>query len=313
MVGDVHNRWRIRSMISVVVPVFGCKDCIYQLVDRIVNALSPNRDIEIILVDDSSVDGSWEMVRAISKKYDFVLGFRLAKNSGQHVAILAGLKQSKGDQVIVMDCDLQDPPEMIPSLIAGLRESPISIALRRGHHQTRFRSLQNRVFQIIYRFLTGDHYDNTATSFSALNRNVVDEYVKFTEVGQHYLFVLRWLGFKQTYIEYERPLRSIGTSSYSFFDRIKHGSDAILFGSTRLLRFAAVVGALIAGFGFALLAFVLIGSLGSRSPSGWTSTISVVLVFSGLMLLLQSLLGAYVTRIFQETKGRPLYVIAERT
>ena len=298
-------------MISVVIPVFGCNECIRELVSGVMKYLPSDKDFEIILVDDASVDGSWETISSIASSHLSVKGIRLSRNVGQHLAIHAGLRAATGEQVIVMDCDLQDPPELIPGLLAEMKSFPIVLAVRQGQHQTLTRTVQNKIFSITYRALTGKVFQSDVTSYSAISRQVVDEYVKFTELGQHYLFVLRWLGFNQGYVAYQRPIRPIGKSSYSFKTRLLHASDGMLFDSTRIIRLALFFGCFVATVGFAAAFFVIFRAIRDGALSGWPSTVSLILILSGLSISLQAVLGAYIARSFEQGKSRPLYVISE--
>jgi glycosyltransferase involved in cell wall biosynthesis len=300
-----------RIVISVVVPTYGCNDCIRELVSGITENIPNKEDFEILLVDDASVDGSWETIKSVAKDNEKVRGIRLSRNVGQHLAILVGLKSSIGDQVVVMDCDLQDPPYLIPQLLDKLKNVPVVIAMRQGQHQTFVRSLQNEMFAVLFKMLTGKKYQSKATSYSAINRQVVNEYIKFTEIGQHYLYVLGWLGFKQEYIEYTRPFRPYGRSSYDLARRIRHAANGMLFESTRFLRLAMAFGLLVAMCGFLSTAIVILGAIQNSALSGWPSTISILLTFSGLSISLQAIVGMYVARTFEQSKLRPLYVISE--
>lgn len=301
----------VQIVISVVIPVFGCSQCLRELILGIVEHIPNENDFEILLIDDASVDGSWDTIKSIAENYKQVKGIRLARNVGQHLAILAGLKSAIGDQIVVMDCDLQDPPYLIPQLLARLKSVPVVIAMRRGHHRTSVRTLQNRLFAVTFRILTGRSYQDNVTSFSAISRQVVNEYIKFTEIGQHYLYVLRWLGFQQEYVEYSRPFRPHGQSSYSFTMRIRHAADGLLFESTRILQATMIFGLLVALVGFLSTGFVVVSAIRNSALSGWPSTICILLIFFGLSISLQAIVGTYVSRNFMQNKSRPLFVIAE--
>ena len=300
-------------MISVIVPTFGCNECIRELVSGIIEYIPNDEDFEILLIDDASVDGSWETIKTEAKNFEQVKGIQLAKNVGQHIAILVGLKSARGDQVVVMDCDLQDPPYLIPQLLSKLKTAPVVLAMRQGQHQSFARSLQNRMFAILFKSLTGKQYQSKATSYSAISRQVVNEYIKFTEIGQHYLYVLRWLGFRQEYVEYARPLRPYGESSYNLVTRIRHAANGILFESTRFLHSALMFGLAIATLGFFTTGLVIVNSIRNSALGGWPSTISILLTFSGLSNSLQAIVGLYVARNFEQGKSRPLYIISETT
>lgn len=298
--------------LSVVVPVFGCKDSLEDLVSRILRVASSNSyDTEILLIDDCSVDGSWEVIRRICLENRYVRGIRLSRNFGQHIAIMAGFRASRGRVVVVMDCDLQDPPELIPTLVRGTEHCPVSIARRTGPHQSLIRRVQARFFHNVFAFSTGISLTRELTGFAALRRTVIDEYIKFTEPGQHFLHILSWLGFEEFVVTYHRPSRHSGKSSYTFKRRLRHAINGLLFETSRVLYIVAITGIFISFAGFVGALIVLFRALTGESLLGWPSTISAIVIFGGSSITIQSAVGVYVAKNFQQSKNRPLYVINE--
>jgi len=200
-----------KTDVSVIVPVYGCRDCLESLLERVCAVLrSSGRTFEILLVDDFSTDGGWNLIEEISRSTTEVRGIRLSRNFGQHIAIMAGLRESRGESMVVMDCDLQDPPELIPDLLRGLMSHQVAIAVKIGKHQSYVRRLQARVYGKVLNVVTGLQTTNGLSGFVALRRAVVDQYVKFSEPDQHLLHILQWLGFDAMHIAYERPAREVG-------------------------------------------------------------------------------------------------------
>jgi len=303
-----------KTDVSVIVPVYGCRDCLESLLERVCAVLrSSGRTFEILLVDDFSTDGGWNLIEEISRSTTEVRGIRLSRNFGQHIAIMAGLRESRGESMVVMDCDLQDPPELIPDLLRGLMSHQVAIAVKIGKHQSYVRRLQARVYGKVLNVVTGLQTTNGLSGFVALRRAVVDQYVKFSEPDQHLLHILQWLGFDAMHIAYERPAREVGQSSYGFWSRARHALRGLLFETSRLLYIFASLGITIAISGLAGVVFVLARSVGGNSISGWPSTISAVVFLGGVSIFIQSIIGLYVARTFQLSKNRPLYVIGERT
>lgn len=295
-----------------MVPVYGCKDSLVDLVSRIVGvSTSLTNSLEVVLVDDCSLDGSWSVIKNICEEKSCVRGIRLSRNFGQHIAIMAGFRASRGEVVVVMDCDLQDPPELIPVLVEGTSEYPVSIGVRLGDHQPLVRRLQSRLFRKVFATSTGISITRELTSFAALRRTVVDEYVKFNEADQHFLHVLSWLGFEQREVPYERPGRHSGSSSYTFRSRLRHALHGLFFETSRVLYLVATIGVAMSAVGFSGVAYVLWRALVGQTLLGWPSTISAIVLFGGASIALQSVVGIYVAKNFQQSKNRPLYVVRE--
>jgi dolichol-phosphate mannosyltransferase len=297
--------------ISVVVPVYGCADCLELLCSRLKASLESITDrYEIILVDDRSPDNAWPSILRVQQHYPQVKGIRLSRNFGQQIAISAGLAEAQGDYVVVMDCDLQDPPEKIPDMFAKLNEGYDLVMARRAERtHSWFRLLAAKVYFSILSRLQEEKIDGSYGSFSMLSRKVIDAFLKFSERERHYLFILRWLGFNVGTIEYEQEERSIGQSSYSIKRLLKHAIDGVFFQATVFLRWIVGIGLLFAFFGVTLAGYFVYQYLIHGSVAGWTSVVVLLLVCTGVILLSLGVIGLYVGKIFDQAKGRPLYLI----
>jgi len=300
--------------ISVVVPVYGCVACLPELCRRVcaaVRTLTP--DFEIILVDDRSPDGSWDVIRKLNAQFPEVRGLRLSRNFGQHIAITAGLSAARGDYMVVMDCDLQDPPERIPDLYAAMRQGghEIIMARRAERNHSAFRVLAAKAYFTILSRLMEEKVDGSYGTFSMLSRKVVDAFLQFSERERHYLFIVRWLGFSTGTIEYAHAERAAGRSSYSIGRLIRHAFDGIFFQATTLLRWIVM-----AGLGFALVGSLFAVWLVYRyfavgSLEGWTSLAVMMLICTGVLLVSIGVIGLYIGKIFDQAKARPLYILDE--
>lgn len=301
-------------MISVVVPVYKCRETLVALHRAVTEVLTGSAiEFELILVDDGSSDGGWGVIQAIAASDPRVRGIKLSRNFGQHAAIMAGMRAVKGSAAVLMDCDLEDPVEMIPEFLSRLDEADIVISLRQAEGESTRRRLQSWAFAKFLRLLTGERIDTRSGGFSALSRKVVDEYVKFNERDHHYLYVLLWLGFPKVYVPIVRRNSLRGRSSYSFLARLQHAFAGGLFHSSRIMVGAALAGCAFAASGMVLLVAILIRAMSSAPASGWLSIVSLLLVVSGLNVILVSIVGVYVSRTFIQTKHRPLYVVSEVT
>jgi len=307
-----------RPSISVAVPVYKCCGCLEQLcirLDRVLKTLTDR--YEIILVDDRSPDKAWEMIRSLQAAHPALRGIRLSRNFGQQVAITAGIAAAKGDLVVVMDCDLQDPPEMIVDLYEKLHEGydlVVSRRIQRAHSP--FRVLAAKAYFALLGRLSKERIDGSYGSFSLLTRKVVDAYLRFSERERHYIFVLRWLGFRMGSIDYEHRERAAGKSSYSLGALIRHAFDGIFFQSTALLRAIVALGLLFALAGMILAAYLIARQILVGSVPGWTSLAVLILTSTGVILISLGVVGLYIGKIFDQVKARPLYIIdtdSERT
>lgn len=297
--------------ISVVVPVYGCVNCLEQLCKQLVTSLSTlTEQFEIILVDDRSPDGAWPKIVSLQTQHPAVKGIRLSRNYGQQIAITAGLAAARGDYAVVMDCDLQDPPSLIPELYAKLREGyDLVLAKRIERGNSPFRKLASRVYFRLLSRLTEEPIDGSYGSFSILSRKVIDGFLLFEEKERHYLFILRWLGFCIGSVDYVQQERYSGGSSYSLGRLLRLAMDGVLFQATVLLRWIVSLGFIFAASGMAMAAYLVWRSFFRASLPGWTSLVVLILVSTGAILISLGIIGLYVGKIFYQSKQRPLYVI----
>lgn len=302
-----------KPFISVVVPVYGCAACLDRLCARVKESVTPITDqYEIILVDDRSPDNAWSAITIIQAHEPNVKGIRLSRNFGQHIAISAGLAAARGDFTVVMDCDLQDPPERIPDLYAKLQEGYDLVLARRSERtHSSFRLLAARTYFGLMSRLTEENIDGSYGTFSILSRKVVDSFLKFSERERHYLFILRWLGFKIGTISYEHQERTTGRSSYSLKRLLQHALDGLFFQATVFLRWIVTAGLLFALFGVTLAAYFIYQYFTHGSVAGWTSVVVLILVCTGVILSSLGVIGLYVGKIFDQAKNRPLFIIDE--
>lgn len=300
------------KLVSIVVPVYKCPDCLWPLHERVKEIFGPiEAAFELIFVDDGGDQRTWKTIREIVDADKRVKGLRLSRNFGQHPAIMAGLRASHGDAVLVMDCDLQDPVEMIPTFLAALSDADIVLSKRSVSGDSYWRRFQNKVYTKLVRWVTGNKINSRLGSFTAINRNVANEYGKFTEPDHHFLYILKWLGYKTEVINIERSPRLHGKSSYHLVDRLKHAARGALFFSSRVFGIVSLVGLMVAFCGLVLFGLILVQSLGGSPVSGWLSVMSSIIFFSGLNILLSAVMGLYTVKTFENSKNRPLYVISE--
>lgn len=297
-----------------MVPVYGCRDCLLELHRRLTEQLKAiTHEYEIILVDDRSPDASWAVLKTLSAADPRVKSIRLSRNFGQHNAITAGLAASQGRWTIVMDCDLQDPPEEIPNLYEAARHGGYDLVLARrlSRDHSRVRVLLGRMYFKVINTFMGTHIDGTFGNFSILSRKVVEAYLEMGDRDRHYLFVLQWLGFEQGTIEFEHAARPIGSSSYTLAGLIRHAVRGVFFQTANVLLYIVYLGFVLAAVGLALGVYDVVTVVVSHPPPGYTSVMVAVITIGGFIIVSTGVTGMYIGRVFEQVKGRPLYVVDE--
>jgi polyisoprenyl-phosphate glycosyltransferase len=297
--------------VSVVVPVYGCNDCLEALADRVAAAVGGlTGAFELVLVDDRSVDGSWARARQLAVTRPWIRVLRLSRNFGQHAAVTAGVAHSRGAHVVVMDCDLQDPPEAIPLMLAKAREGFDVVLARRGRRPDSLRRrLAKRAYYRLVRAFGRVDVDPGVGNFSVISRKVADAYLQVGELNRQYLLVLYWLGFERAIIDVPTDERHAGSSSYSAVELIRVALDGLFFHTTVLLGLIVAGGLVVAGAGLLLAVAVVVLHFVHHGPSGWASLATLTLVLGGTILASVGVAAMYCGRIFEQVKGRPLYVL----
>ena len=300
--------------ISVVIPVYGCRAALFELHRRLTESLEKiTDDYEIILVNDCCPQGSWIDIEKICATDEKVVGINLSRNFGQIRAITAGLDKSRGDAVVVMDCDLQDRPENIPLLYEKLKEGfDVVFSRRQGRVDSGATKLFSKLFYKVYDYFTEGTYDSSINNFSIAKRKVIDAYCSMREHNRAYTMFIKWLGFNEAVIDLPAEERFSGRSSYSFKKKLKMASEIITSQSNKPLIFSVGM-----GFTMSLVSFIFIIALIIRKfafhdvTTGWASLIASVFLMGGLILAAIGVVGIYIGNIFNEAKNRPIYVISE--
>lgn len=300
--------------ISVVVPVYGSPMVISQLVKRIKDtAVSMARNVEIILVCDRCPSDSWSVIRELVSNNESLVGINLSKNFGQHYAIYCGLQKSKGEWVVVMDCDLQDQPEEIPKLYQkALEGNDIVFACRAVRNDSFFKKLGSKLFYKFLGYMTNTKQDERIANFGIYNRKVINALLKFKEQLRFFPAQVRWLGFKTAEVDIEHASRSEGKSNYSLKKLIELGFNVTISFSDKPLY-------LLVKFGFATAFLSILASIGilvswlsgKVQVEGWTSIMLSLWFMFGVIMASVGLVGIYISKTFDEAKGRPVYVIDE--
>jgi len=308
---DLHVPERAAgTVLSVVVPVYGCADCLVALHERLSRSVvEVTERYELVFIDDRSVDGGWEGLCSLARRDPHVRAFRLSRNFGQDAAITAGLAQARGAWAVVMDCDLQEAPEDIPRLWAAAGEGyDIVRTTRRGWRHSAFRRWTSRVYrQLTLETDVRPDYSN----LSLLSRRVVDAFLRLNDRDREYMIALDWLGFESTTIEIEHHERYAGESGYSLRRLVRVALDGMFFQSTVLLRVVVLVGFLVAFAGGAFAVYEIVDYFAEpeKRVPGFASLAVLILLLAGFIIVSIGVVGLYVGRIFEQVKDRPLYLI----
>lgn len=301
--------------ISIVSPVYRGEKMVAELVRRNMESLSTiTDDYEIILVNDASPDNSWEEIVKQCALNPKVKGINLSRNFGQHFAITAGLNYAKGDWVVVMDCDLQDRPEEIPNLYKKAQEGFDIVYARRAARKDGFmKRMSSKIYHGVFNWLSGLKSDSAIANFGIYKHCVIDEFNKMPERARSFPSLVQYLGFKDTFIDVEHASRAEGKSSYNLHKLLKLSFDVIVSNSNKPLRLAVGL-----GFGMAVVSFllavynVIAKWAGIIRVPGYTTTLFSIWFVGGLILFVMGVLGLYLGKIFDQVKGRQLFVVKDK-
>ena len=301
-------------VLSLVTPAFREQDNLPVLYQRICDALGSSLAWEWVIVDDHSPDRTFEVIRQLAASDDRVRGIRLARNSGSHTAISCALHHVRGQCAVVLASDLQDPPEVVPDLLARWREgSQVVWAVRARREGEKASTIGfSRLYYFIMRRLSGmKEMPATGADFFLIDRRVIDAYREFGESNASVFALLTWMGFRQSQITYDKQARLHGKSGWTLAKKLKLVVDSITSFSYAPIRLMTYVGFVVALLGFAYAAFVVFNAFRGVPAQGWSSLMVVLLVIGGLQMLMLGILGEYLWRALEESRGRPRYIIED--
>ncbi len=300
--------------IAIIVPVYNGRPMLEELCRRLVDALGTiTKDFVIVLVDDAAPDDPWPMIGAIGRREPRIKGVRLSRNFGQHYALTAGIDLVRARWYVIMDCDLQDAPEDIPLLYSKALEGHDLVAglrLKGGHSIIKRQS--SRLFYALFRVLSGIHLDWSTGNFRIFSNRVADGFRSMREQMRFIPASFEWMGFNPVYIPLPHHERSQGSSSYSLGKLVKLATHTILAHSQMPLKVVAGFGLVMSLITFAI-AVVFFGRalLFGTEVVGWASLFVTMLFIGSIQIALMGILGIYIGKTFEETKGRPLYIVKD--
>jgi dolichol-phosphate mannosyltransferase len=306
----------VTPLVSVIAPVHDEEDVLVEFHRRVVAALEgAGERFELVLVDDGSTDATPALLRELAASDPRVRVVELSRNFGHQLALTAGIDHARGDAVVAIDADLQDPPEVIPAMLERWREGyqvVYGVRTARAGERGGKRLTAHWFYRVVNR-LSDVELPPDSGDFRLLDRRVVEVLKGMREDSRYLRGMVAWVGFKQVALPYARDARHAGETKFTWGRMARFALDGITSFSERPLRVAMGLGALVTSTAFLYTAWVVVTSIldPSRSIRGFTSLLAAVLFLGGVQLLGIGVLGMYVGRIFRATKGRPLYVVAE--
>lgn len=302
-------------MLSIVLPTFHEEGNIASIYKQIIEVMKNATPLEILFVDDGSKDQTFERIEELASQDSRVKGISLSRNFGHQTALLAGLQEVKGEQVIMMDADGQHPPELIPQLISKLSEGYDIVNTIRLETEGSgvIKKISSRWFYRIFNILSDIKIEPASADFRIMNRQSVDAFLTIDEHDRFTRGLVSWMGFRQATLEYRADKRRSGKSKYSFRRMRLFAIDGVTSFSSKPLRISTIMGliTLIGGVGYMIYAIVMF-LMGNTNP-GWTSLLITILIIGGIQLFSIGIVGEYLARIYNESKQRPHYFIRQRT
>jgi len=301
--------------LSIVSPIYKGEKMLEELVSRIEESVETfTNDYEIILVNDCSPDNSWTKIKEICGRDKKVKGINLSRNFGQHYAITAGLTESTGEWMTVMDCDLQDRPEEIPNLYNKAQEGFDTVFAQRIERKDKFlKRLSSTLFNATFAFLTDQEQDKTVGNFGIYSRKVINAVLSMGDSVRWFPIMVKWVGFNIGYLPVEHSERAEGKSTYSLRRLLSVASDNMVAFSNKPLRLMLQFGFIVVIISIIIALFYLIRYLsGGIAVDGFTTMVISMWLLGGIMIMLIGMTGIYIGKIFDKTKERPLYIIREK-
>lgn len=302
-------------MLSIIIPAYNEKQNIERTAKTLIGILEgANIPFELVFISDGSVDGTYEEISRLSKQDKRVQGAEFSRNFGKEAAIFAGLEIALGDACIVMDCDLQHPPEVIPEMYGLWQEGfevVEGIKKSRGKEGIFHKMFAGMFYGIMSKMMRMDM--NSSSDFKLLDRKVVNVLLSLGERNTFFRALSFWAGFRSAKVEYEVQERAFGSSKWSFWSLIKYAVSNMTSFSTVPLQMVTVIGVISILFSVILAIQTLAKYLMGTAVEGFTTVILLILIIGGFIMISLGVIGHYLARIYEEVKGRPRYIIRRMT
>jgi dolichol-phosphate mannosyltransferase len=304
------------TALSIVVPCFNEEACLTALHKRLTAAAKKavKDDYELVLVNDGSRDGSWPIMQRLAKDDPHVVAANLSRNHGHQLALTAGLDLSRGDTILIIDADLQDPPELLPDMLKAMRSEGADVVygVRRSRSgETAFkRATAHGFYRLLSRATEVDIPLDTG-DFRLMSRRALDALLAMPEQARFIRGMVAWIGFRQLPFAYDRQERFAGSTKYPISKMVRFALDALTGFSSAPLKLAGRAGLLLSLGSLLLILYIAYAWAAGHSIQGWTSLMLVVVVLGAVQMFVLALMGEYIGRLYNEAKRRPLYIVQE--
>lgn len=303
-----------KKLITILVPAYNEEDVLYMLYERLSKLMNsiPNYDFEILLINDGSKDNTLTIMKELRRHDKRICYLNLSRNYGKETAMIAGLDYAKGDAVIIIDADLQDPPELIPEMIEYWEQGYDDVYAKRKSRkgESWLKKFTSKMYYRTLQSVTKIEIQKDTGDFRLLDRRCVEALKQIRESQRYTKGLFSWIGYNKKEILYDRDPRAAGKTKWNYKKLIDLSIDGITSFTTAPLRWSAIIGVLVSLIGFIYMLFIIIKTLiyGIDMP-GYASTMVVILFLGGIQLIFLGVIGEYLGRAFYETKNRPIYFV----
>lgn len=301
--------------LSIIIPIYNESSNLLKLNERLTSVINTlNVNTEFIFINDGSKDHSIEIIKSLAEKDQRVKYINFSRNFGHQIAVTAGLDKAIGDRIVIIDADLQDPPELIIDMNNKMDEGyEVVYAKRKARKgESWLKKFTAKMFYRILKSITSVNIPVDTGDFRIMDRKIVDALKHMPEQQKFLRGQISWVGFNQTYVEYERDERNAGETGYTYIKMIRFALDGITSFSNFPLKFASICGFVVSGIAFIVMLYALYSRFISKDYiEGWTSIIISVLFLGGIQLISIGIIGEYISRLSANVRNRPLYIIRE--
>ncbi len=307
-------------MLSIIIPCYNEESVIKLTIERVcavMDSLEPNISSELIFVDDGSADRTAAIIDTATKADPRINLFSFSRNFGHQAAVSAGIKVCKGDRAVILDADLQDPPELIPEMLRVMQteQAQVVYGVRRSRQgETLFKKATAKIFYRVLNYLSEVRLPVDAGDFRLISREVIDAFNSLDERKKYVRGLTSWVGFRQVPFYYQRDARAAGQTKYNLSRMMRLAFTSVLYFSTKPLRIAVFLGFVSVIFALGLFLWSFFGKIWgwTHADLGWTSLFVVIIFFGGVQLITIGIVGTYVGNIFEEVKHRPEYIFKRK-
>jgi dolichol-phosphate mannosyltransferase len=304
------------TALSIIVPCFNEEACLAELHARLGAAarIAVGEDYELVLINDGSRDGSWPIMQRMAADDPHVVAVNLSRNHGHQLALTAGLDLCRGEKILVIDADLQDPPELLPAMLTAMRESQADVVYgvrkSRAGETTFKRATAHSFYRLLSRATEVD-IPLDAGDFRLMSRRALDALLAMPEQARFIRGMVAWIGFRQVPLAYDRAERFAGETKYPLRKMMRFAFDALTGFSSAPLKLASHAGLWLSLGSVLLIVYIAYAWLAGQSIQGWTSLMLIVVVLGAIQMFVLALMGEYIGRLYNEAKRRPLYIVQE--